>query len=37
MLKSDKWIRKMSLERKMIDPFVGRSEGQGRISSRSPS
>jgi dCTP deaminase len=32
MLKSDKWIRKMCLEHKMIDPFVERVEGQGRIS-----
>ncbi|MBI5239487.1 MAG: dCTP deaminase [Elusimicrobia bacterium] len=32
MLKSDKWIRKMCLERKMIDPFVERVEGRGRIS-----
>ena len=32
MLKSDKWIRKMCLEHKMIDPYVERVEGQGRIS-----
>ena len=32
MLKSDKWIRRMCLEHKMIDPFVERVEGQGRIS-----
>ncbi len=32
MLKSDQWIRKMCLEHQMIDPFVERVEGQGRIS-----
>ena len=32
MLKSDKWIRKMCLERGMIDPFVDRQEGRGKIS-----
>ncbi len=32
MLKSDKWIRKMCLEHKMIDPFVERQDGDGKIS-----
>ena len=32
MLKPDTWIRKMCLEQKMIDPFVDRQEGGGRIS-----
>ena len=32
MLKSDRWIRKMCLETKMIDPFVDRQEGEGKIS-----
>jgi dCTP deaminase len=32
MLKSDKWIRRMCEERKMIDPFVERQDGQGKIS-----
>jgi len=32
MLKSDKWIRRMCLERGMIDPFVDRQEGHGKIS-----
>ena len=32
MLKSDKWIRRMCLEHKMIDPFVERVEGGCRIS-----
>ena len=32
MLKSDKWIRKMSLEHRMIDPFVDRQEADGKIS-----
>jgi dCTP deaminase len=32
LLKSDKWIRKMCAERKMIDPFVERVEGAGCIS-----
>ena len=32
MLKADKWIRKMCLEQKMIDPFVDRQEGDGKIS-----
>lgn len=32
MLKPDSWIRKMCLEQKMIDPFVDRQDGQGKIS-----
>ena len=32
MLKSDKWIRRMCLERQMIVPFTERTEGDGRIS-----
>ena len=32
MLKSDRWIRKMCLERNMIDPFVDRQDGDGKIS-----
>jgi dCTP deaminase len=32
MLKSDRWIRKMCLEEKMIEPFVDRQEGEGKIS-----
>lgn len=32
MLKSDKWIRKMGIEKKMIDPFTDRQDGGGRIS-----
>ena len=32
MLKSDRWIRKTCLEEKMIDPFVDRQDGTGRIS-----
>ena len=32
MIKSDKWIRQMSLQRKMIDPFVERQDGKGKIS-----
>ena len=32
MLKADKWIRKMCLETKMIDPFIERQDGNGKIS-----
>ena len=32
MIKSDKWIRRMSLEQRMIDPFVERQDGTGKIS-----
>ena len=32
MLKPDTWIRRMCLEHKMIDPFVDRQDGQGKIS-----
>lgn len=32
MLKPDSWIRKMCLEHKMIDPFVDRQDGEGKIS-----
>jgi dCTP deaminase len=32
MIKSDKWIREMCQKTKMIDPFVDRQEGQGKIS-----
>ncbi|OGR49645.1 MAG: dCTP deaminase [Elusimicrobia bacterium GWC2_65_9] len=32
MIKSDKWIRRMCLEHKMIDPFVERQDGKGKIS-----
>ena len=32
MIKSDKWIREMSQTRKMIDPFVERQDGKGKIS-----
>ena len=32
MLKSDGWIRKMCLEAKMIDPFVGKLSAEGKIS-----
>ena len=28
-IKSDKWIRKMALEKGMIDPFVDRNVGKG--------
>jgi dCTP deaminase len=31
-LKSDNWIRKMSLEHKMIEPFVGEQQREGVIS-----
>jgi dCTP deaminase len=32
MLKPDSWIRKMCKEHKMIDPFVDRQDGHGKIS-----
>ena len=32
MLKSDKWIRKMCLEQKMIDPYVEKLQGDGKVS-----
>src|SRR5271155_4215798 len=32
MIMSDKWIRKMCVEHKMIDPFVDRQDGEGKIS-----
>lgn len=32
MLKSDRWIRKMCRENKMIEPFVDRQDGNGKIS-----
>ena len=32
MIKSDKWIREMSQTKKMIDPFVERQDGKGKIS-----
>ena len=32
MIKSDKWIREMSSTKKMIDPFVERQDGKGKIS-----
>jgi dCTP deaminase len=32
MIKSDKWIREMSLKHQMIDPFVERQDGKGKIS-----
>jgi dCTP deaminase len=32
MLKPDSWIRKMCKEQSMIDPFVDRQDGQGKIS-----
>lgn len=32
MIKSDKWIREMSQIKKMIDPFVERQDGTGKIS-----
>ncbi|MBI4422578.1 MAG: dCTP deaminase [Elusimicrobia bacterium] len=32
MIKSDKWIRRMCLERKMVEPFVEKLQGDGRIS-----
>jgi dCTP deaminase len=32
MLKSDRWIRRTCLEKKMVDPFVDRQEGRGMIS-----
>ncbi|HVC08857.1 MAG TPA: dCTP deaminase [Elusimicrobiota bacterium] len=32
MIKSDAWIRRTCLEKKMIDPFVDRQEAQGKIS-----
>jgi dCTP deaminase len=32
MIMSDKWIRKMALEEKMIDPFVEKQQGKGVVS-----
>ncbi|UPT74421.1 MAG: dCTP deaminase [Elusimicrobiota bacterium] len=32
MIKSDKWIREMSTKHKMIEPFVERQDGKGKIS-----
>ena len=32
MIKSDKWIREMSQKHGMIDPFVERQDGKGKIS-----
>ena len=32
MLKPDSWIRKMCLENQMIEPFIDRQEGDGKIS-----
>ncbi|MBI4679367.1 MAG: dCTP deaminase [Elusimicrobia bacterium] len=32
MLKSDKWIRRMCLEHGMIEPFVDRQDGGGKVS-----
>src|SRR5437879_4399227 len=32
MIKSDIWIREMSTTKKMIDPFVERQDGKGKIS-----
>ena len=32
MIKSDKWIRRMSLEHKIIDPFVEKLQAKGKIS-----
>ncbi|MEK7859345.1 MAG: dCTP deaminase [Elusimicrobiota bacterium] len=32
MLKSDKWIRRMCQEKKMIDPYVEHQDGKGKIS-----
>jgi dCTP deaminase len=32
MLKPDSWIRKMAVEQQMIEPFVDRQEGDGKVS-----
>ncbi|MFH2203807.1 MAG: dCTP deaminase [Elusimicrobiota bacterium] len=32
MIKSDKWIRKQSLENRMIEPFVEKLEAEGKVS-----
>ncbi|MDP2943127.1 MAG: dCTP deaminase, partial [Candidatus Omnitrophota bacterium] len=32
MIKSDRWIKKMALEEKMIDPFVDHQVSEGHIS-----